>query len=226
MSAPRLSADSVLYRGAAASYARFAECEDAAGWVRDRLAPEIAGRIVLDLGCGSGKYARLLGPLAKSYIGLDAAAGVLKIARAAAGPRIAFMRGRGENIPLSDAGMDRVIATWVLGTIEDDARRTKALSECRRVLRPGGRLLLVENDCGGEFEILRGRCPNTGRTAAYNRWLEQNGLRAVSRAVSWFQFESVDEARAVFCRIYGQKAASQIGSPRIKHRLVLYAWDR
>lgn len=61
---------------------------------------------------------------------------------AARGLELLHVRGDAARIPLADASVDALVCTFVLCSVEDP---TQALSEFRRVLRPGGRLFLLEH---------------------------------------------------------------------------------
>lgn len=112
-------------------------------WVRRVAAPldgAVVGR-VLDLGCGTGRYA---GPLAAHFdaevLGLEPSAKMLAEAQAKdLGPRVRFIRGNAEDIPLADACVDLVFMSLVFHHLRDP---DKAAGECRRVLRPGGHLAI------------------------------------------------------------------------------------
>ena len=76
---------------------------------------------------------------------IDASPAMLEQARrraATLGVRVALREGDAERMDLPDASFDTVVATLALCTVPDDAA---AVTEMARVLRPGGRLLLLEH---------------------------------------------------------------------------------
>jgi SAM-dependent methyltransferase len=96
---------------------------------------------VLDLGCGTGGFARALAQrLQAEVIGVDVAAHLLRHA-AAQSPTLPlrWVLGQAEALPLTDQTVDRVLMSLVLHQI---AHRQQALQEVYRVLRPGGRVLV------------------------------------------------------------------------------------
>ena len=95
---------------------------------------------VLDLGCGAGDLTAELQSVAASVVGLDVAEAALRRARARH-PGIPFVLAEldGE-LPLPDNAFDVVWSSEVIEHVADTARW---MSEARRVLRPGGRLLLT-----------------------------------------------------------------------------------
>ncbi|NLZ42600.1 MAG: class I SAM-dependent methyltransferase [Comamonadaceae bacterium] len=100
-----------------------------------------SGMQVLDVGCGTGLLTRealaLVGP-AGEVVGVDPSPGMMGKARLQ-GARL--LVGRAEAIPLPDASVDFLCMGYALRHI-DDVDTTFA--EFRRVLRPGGRLLVLE----------------------------------------------------------------------------------
>lgn len=58
------------------------------------------------------------------------------------GVNVAWLRAVGERLPLTDASVDTVLCSLVLCSVDDPGR---ALGEVRRVLRPGGQLLVLEH---------------------------------------------------------------------------------
>jgi demethylmenaquinone methyltransferase / 2-methoxy-6-polyprenyl-1,4-benzoquinol methylase len=100
-----------------------------------------SGMQVIDVGIGTGLLARealtLIGPGGR-LVGVDPSPGMMEQARL---PGVTMLQGRAEQIPQPDASADFVTMGYALRHIGDvDA----AMSEFRRVLRPGGRLLLLE----------------------------------------------------------------------------------
>jgi ubiquinone/menaquinone biosynthesis C-methylase UbiE len=119
-------------------------CERLAGLAR--LQP---GEVVLDAGCGTGTLAitaeRSVGPDGRVF-GVDASPEM--IARATkkarrAGAEIEFRTGMAEALPYGDATFDVVLSTLMLHHLPRDLRGRFA-HEIRRVLKPGGRVLVVD----------------------------------------------------------------------------------
>ncbi|HYF57847.1 MAG TPA: methyltransferase domain-containing protein [Burkholderiaceae bacterium] len=113
-------------------------------WSR-RIAPRFlewldppAGSDWLDVGCGTGALsAAVLSDRApRGLIGVEPSAGFLARARATVvDPRVEFREGDAGRLPLEAAGRDVAVSGLVLNFVPD---RDAALSEMRRVLRPGG----------------------------------------------------------------------------------------
>lgn len=96
-----------------------------------------------DLGCGTGRLSAALAPFVTEVVAVDASAAMLDAARAhlEGFDSVRIREGELEDLPLQDARLDA--ATLVL-TLHHLAEPTAALSEALRVLRPGGRLLVVD----------------------------------------------------------------------------------
>jgi SAM-dependent methyltransferase len=105
------------------------------------LAGDVAGRRILDAGCGSGPIAAALRDRGATVTGFDSSAGMLELARRRLGPGTDLhVADLARPLPFPDGAFDDVIAALVLHYLED---WTAPLAELRRVLRPGGRLIVA-----------------------------------------------------------------------------------
>ncbi|MBV8199722.1 MAG: class I SAM-dependent methyltransferase [Acidobacteria bacterium] len=101
---------------------------------------------VLDVGTGTGFLALLLAELGHDCKAIDLAPGMIEQARELARQRglaVRFDVGDAESLAEPDAAYDVVISRNVLWTLPDPRR---ALRDWRRVLKPGGKLVLVDGD--------------------------------------------------------------------------------
>ena len=99
------------------------------------LAP---GAVVLDVACGTGDLCRTLDDDGLRPVGVDFSRGMLAAARADGAP---LVQGDGQRLPVRTAAVDGVVSGFALRNfVSLDA----FLVECGRVVRPGGRLALLE----------------------------------------------------------------------------------
>lgn len=106
-----------------------------------RMAGDVTGRDVLDAGCGSGPLLQALREHGATVSGFDLSPAMVGLAQSRLGPgtdlRVADL---GAPLPYAGGSFDLVVASLSLHYVEDwDA----GLRELRRVLRPGGRLLVA-----------------------------------------------------------------------------------
>jgi ubiquinone/menaquinone biosynthesis C-methylase UbiE len=106
------------------------------------------GDRVLDVGCGPGYAARMLaeavGPEG-SVVGIDAAPEMTEYAsrRARRLTNCRFQPGTAESLAFPDGSFDVLVSSLVMHHLAEDGR-FRAVREMRRVLRPGGTLLLAD----------------------------------------------------------------------------------
>ncbi len=145
----------VLVRRRAKSQEFFANA--AAGW--DRLRQDLYGDtfyisavlglidpnlLVGDLGCGTGQLTETVAPYVRQVIAVDASTDMLDAARArldGATTNVEFRKGELESLPVGDNELDVAVLSLVL---HYSPAPPKALSEAARVIRPGGRVLVVD----------------------------------------------------------------------------------
>jgi ArsR family transcriptional regulator len=96
-----------------------------------------------DLGCGTGQVSVALAPFVSHVIGVDSSAAMLQAARKRlqGHGNVELRRGELEALPIDDGRLDAATVMLVLHHVPEPAR---ALAEVARVLKPGGRLVLVD----------------------------------------------------------------------------------
>lgn len=146
------------------------------------------GRTLVDLGCGSGFWLPGYAAEAAEVIGIEPDPGLLPLA-AGRDPRVRVLRGSAEHIPLPGASADvmhaRFAYFWPPGC-------QAGLTEVLRVLRPGGALVVVDNDHRrGEFAgLLRAAGPGAqGRPDVTDAWWAARGAERTEVLSRW-QFAS------------------------------------
>lgn len=105
----------------------------------------LRGCRVLDVGCGPGTIVR---QLARGFgiepVGLDPSPKMIDVARHEAGEWGEFHIGRAEELAFEPESFDGVVMRWVVHHLD----RPQAFAEIRRVLKPGGRLVITTTDPG------------------------------------------------------------------------------
>ncbi|MFP3949398.1 MAG: ArsR/SmtB family transcription factor [Longimicrobiales bacterium] len=141
------------------------------------LSPEWA---VGDLGVGTGHFSALVAPLVSRVVGIDASEPMLEAAAHRLEPfdNVELRQGELERLPLDDDCIDLAVMLFVLHYVVEPG---EALSEARRVLRPGGRLIVVdmrEHDREEYREEMGHLWP--GFSGAQMRgWMEEVGLEQI-----------------------------------------------
>lgn len=109
--------------------------------VRRFVAPLTGEERALDAGCGAGALALALAPLVREVVGLDAVPELLEQARRRAPANATFVEGDVMKLPFGRGEFDLAGCARVLHHV---ARPELVVSELARVIRPGGRLLIVD----------------------------------------------------------------------------------
>lgn len=151
---------------------------------RDRILDQAEWRgdeQVLDVGCGRGLL--LIGAAhrltsgkaigidiwrAKDQSGASPEGAAHNAAIEGVAERIAIETGDMRQLPFADSSFDLVMSHWVVHNLEIEADRVTALGEMKRVLRPGGRLLLTD----------------IANRKEYRQWLDAQGFKHVRTLVS------------------------------------------
>lgn len=116
-------------------------------WIREKVADrtlldllgDIRGLDVLDVGCGEGRFCRMMAERGAQTVGVDPTELLLERA-ATLHPQGRYLRGLAGGLPLKESAFDVAISYLVLLDVPD---YRQAVAEMHRVLRPGGRCLFV-----------------------------------------------------------------------------------
>jgi malonyl-CoA O-methyltransferase len=123
---------------------------------------DLAGKRVLDVGCGKGRFARVLqerGATAK-ICGLDISPEMLKFVPAGIGPVAGSMTA----LPFPAESFDFVYATE---SLEHAVEIEKAVAELCRVLKPGGRVVVIDKNIEHFGKL---------QTPAWEKWFDRKEL--------------------------------------------------
>jgi SAM-dependent methyltransferase len=100
--------------------------------IQDRLIATYAERYLtgrlIDIGCGTKPYARIVSPFVDEHVGVDHVASLHDISAV-------DLTGTAYDVPADEGSFDAALCTSVLEHLEDPR---SALEECRRLLKPGG----------------------------------------------------------------------------------------
>lgn len=100
------------------------------------------GQRVLDLGCGNGRVADLVNEIKGQYVGLDISEELITIARSLR-PGNEFHVGSMHQMPFADNSFDHILPIASFHHIPGRDLRIQTLQEMRRVLKPGGYILMT-----------------------------------------------------------------------------------
>jgi len=175
---------------------------------------EVDGLEVLDLGAGTGRLTLLLAPRVKSIHAFDVSAEMLRvckerlIASGLSNWQVDIADHR--NLPIEDHIVDLGISGWsvaYLAVWNPETWRTeleKWMNEMKRVLKPGGQILLFEslgtgNETPMQLEHLKNYYPWLDEMGFQNKWIRTD-----------YQFESAEEAAESLGYFFGEEMSNRI----------------
>lgn len=162
-----------------------------------------------------------LGPVAdRDVLLLDAVDGIRARQLRELGARVALAKAGSVGFGVPDASADVVVSYWTFfrGAAPEE------LAEARRVLRPGGRLLVVHDYGRDDVSHLHGDRPEYGAWSRPSGPFLSDGFKV--RVVHCFwTFPSADECAAFLAAAFdgaGEKVAAGLKRPRLSYNLAIY----
>jgi len=225
MDSKNLLKDSKAYYENNDYYEIFSIAEDGENKVCSYLEHICKNKIVLDAGCGTGKFLNVLEEGSQKYIGIDLSEKQLDKAKIKSKKATSeFICSNLSNINLESNKVDLIVCSWVLGTIIDLDERNKCISELKRLLKSNGMIILIENDEDSEFEEIRNRTKDS-RTRDYNNWILSNDFNVDKQIDTYFNFNSYNEAKKSFEVIYGPEISNKIKNNKINHKIIIFKYQ-
>ena len=108
------------------------------------LAEHVPGRGALDFGCGGGRSTRFLRDLGFDPIGIDISPAMIELARAADPSGRYLLVNDGDYRPLDPERFDLILSALAFDNIPGTEHRAKILSSLHRLLKPDGRIVLLD----------------------------------------------------------------------------------
>jgi ubiquinone/menaquinone biosynthesis C-methylase UbiE len=210
-------AQAAVYETRAAEYDALIAAEDVDGALPRALdgLVRVDGAIIADVGAGTGRFARLLARRAAHVHLIDRAAPMLDVARerlaSDGATNVTLHVSDARSLPLPDGAVDLAVAGWVFGHfphwMPDDWKTevAAALAEMRRVVKPGGSIVIVET-LGTGHETPR----KHEKLDPYFAWLMESEGFAQTILRTDYGFPDVESAARICGAFFGDALVSTI----------------
>ena len=183
------------------------------------------GKLVADIGCGTGRYSFIMTRKGARVVGLDFSKGMISKGKEKDRERaISWVRADAQSLPLSDASFDGTLMFLVLQHLPN---WRVALAECARVAKPGGRLVVVTTSRDrirnhlmrhfpGAVEIDLGRFPGVSEVVGalrrlgfsnvrQERILVRRGMVSIDEMVSRYARKHISTLALIPAREFGER---------------------
>jgi len=210
---------SEIYQKEAEQYHRLISKQQSLYPVIETIKP-VEGLDIIDMGAGSGRLASVLAPKAKSVLAIDEAEAMLKITK----KRLEQLGLHNWNtavadhrkLPVHDKSADLIVSGWSIcylasSNIEGwNDNIDQVMSEIKRVLRPGGAAVIIENfGTGSEIP-----CPPS-YLKPYFELLENKYGFTSNWVRTDYKFESPQEAEKLIRFFFGDRLADKVAKDQM-----------
>jgi SAM-dependent methyltransferase len=192
----------------------------------ERITP-LSGKRIADVGTGIGHYPMLLARRTGRTYGIEAEPALLAAARDRASashqPNLRIVEGTARHLPLRDGAVDIVLS----GSIEPDDAFLPDIDEALRVLRPGGRLVVIGYYGRDQVEGLLEPTVVADALAATQRrsgWWLRHGFK-IKVVHCRLDLSDAETTRELLPRLYGDRGRAFLATPyppSLQLRLGLY----
>lgn len=186
-------------------YDIFSQYEDYKGLVWNEIIEHvnISEKVVFEMGCGTGKYTKLLACIAKLVYANDISSSMIYFAeqKCAGLSNIIYVNSSAEAVPeIPDNSIDLIFSAWGYVSTPPIARRVE--KEFQRILKANGDIWLIDNYFDGEFTDMRQKHTDGEQMCL----ITQYGYDLISVIDTAFEFPSLEIAKMVCGSIFGEKA--------------------
>lgn len=185
-------------------------CMDREGKVIDYLNERLPNGFVLDVGAGNGFTAEKLQTDHRQIVAMEPDEKMVDLSK----PLI-WSKGVAQQIPFHENTFDAMYSTWAF-FFDGIPDLNEGLKEVERVVKPGGKIFIVDNYGEDEF------CSYSPRQISnnYSDWVKRGFDYEVIH--THFIFDSVDEARKLLSFYFGEKM-NNIEKTKIEYKVVVYS---
>lgn len=190
------------------------------------------GKVVMDLGCGTGKYTILFSKNAKRVYAVDVSKSMLKILRNKIKKKkiknVKIIRSDYGKINLPKESVDLIFSTWSFPA--HSKTWASDLSKLKKILRKGGCMIFVDNYHGGEFWKIRNIVTDRKKDFCYglHKWMSSKGFKRKILDVL-LEFGTEKRVRDICRPFYGDGVAGYVlgkGKTWFKIRVSLNYWKK